>query len=81
MKATAQEVRELSGILKSSDIGIFISTGGFTPDATSETKVRNNHIELIDINRFIDLWIEFFSKMSDEDKSLMSIKPVWFLSE
>ncbi len=81
MKATAQEVRELSGILKSSDIGIFISTGGFTPDAISETKVRNTHIELIDINRFIDLWIEFFSKMTDEDKTLMSIKPVWFLSE
>lgn len=80
-KATAQEVRELSGILKSSDIGIFISTGGFTPDATSETKIRNNHIELIDMDRFIDLWIEFFSKMKDEDKNLMSIKPVWFLDE
>ena len=80
-KATAQEVRELSGILKSSDIGIFISTGGFTPDTTNETKIRNNHIELIDMDRFIDLWIEFFSKMKDEDKNLMSIKPVWFLDE
>ena len=51
-KATAQEVRELSGILKSDDIGIFISTGGFTPDADKEVKIRNNHIEFIDMGRF-----------------------------
>ena len=81
IKATAQEVRELFGILKSDDIGVFISTGGFTPDAINETKVKNAHVELIDLDRFIELWIEFFPKMRDEDKNLMPIKAVWLLDK
>lgn len=80
-KATAQEVRELSGILKSDDMGVFISTGGFTPDAEKEVKIRNNHIEFIDLERFVSLWIEFFNKMSDEDKNLMFIKAIYCLKD
>lgn len=79
IKATAQEVRELCGVLKSDDVGVFISTGGFSMDSEKETKIRNIHIELIDIDKFIDLWIEFFPNMKIEDKKLMMIKPIYIL--
>lgn len=78
-KSTVDEIRQLYGILKDDDIGVFISTGDFTPEAIKETKIKNKHIELININNFIDLWIEFFSNMKNEDKSLMPIKPIYFL--
>ncbi len=51
--ASVHEVRQLMGLLqKDGDIGIFISSGGFTPDAKSTARSSNIHVELIDLNRF-----------------------------
>ncbi|MFO5527371.1 MAG: restriction endonuclease [Cuspidothrix sp.] len=41
------------GVLqKDGDVGIFVSTGGFTSDAKNETRSSHTHIELIDFDRF-----------------------------
>ena len=80
-KATSSEVRQLTGILNSNEIGIFISSGGFSADIKRENRVTNKHIELIDLERFIELWIEFYYKMNEEDKYYMPIKPIYFLEE
>ncbi len=77
--ANVQEIRQLMGLLqKDGDIGIFISTGGFTPDAKTTARSSHIHVELIDMERFISLWQEFYSKLSDEDKKLLPLKPVYF---
>lgn len=79
--ATGPEVRQLMGLLqKAGDVGIFVSTSGFTPDGKAEVKKSHAHVELIDLNRFISLWQEFYNKMNEEDKSLMSIRPIYFLA-
>src|ERR1039458_3485692 len=68
--ATVKEVRELMGLLqKDGDVGLFISTGGFTPDAKTTARTSHVHVELIDFERFITLWQEFYHKISDEDKA------------
>jgi restriction system protein len=64
---------------KEGDVGIFVSTGGFSPDARSTARSSHIHVELIDLARFIGLWQEFYEKMSDGDKSLMPLRPVYFL--
>jgi restriction system protein len=76
---SVKEIRELMGLLKSGDVGIFVSSGGFTSDAKSTARSSNNHIELIDQNRFIELWRDFYDKLSDQDKNLFPLKPVYFL--
>lgn len=81
MKATSQELRQLKGILTSNDIGVFISICGFASDALKEFKHSNPHIELIDLERFIELWQEFYGNMKDEDKALMPISPVYFVDK
>lgn len=79
--ATAQEIRQLMGLLqKEGDVGIFISTGGFTSDAKISARVSHIHVELLDLTRFIALWQEFYDKMKEEDKSLLPLKPVFFLA-
>jgi len=79
--ATVHEVRQLMGLLqKDGDIGIFISSGGFTPDAKSTARSSNIHVELIDLNRFLNLWQDFYQKLNDEDKSLMPLLPIYFLA-
>lgn len=77
--ATVQEVRQLMGLLqKDGDVGIFVSSGGFTADAKTTARSSHVHVELIDLERFISLWQEFHVKLSDEDKFLLPLKPIFF---
>ena len=79
--STVQEIRQLMGLLqKDGDIGIFISSGGFTADAKATARSSNIHVELIDMNRFLHLWQDFYHKLADEDKSLLPLLPVYFLA-
>ncbi len=77
--ASVAEVRQLMGLLqKDGDVGIFISTGGFTPDAKNTARSSHVHVELISLARFIELWQEFYHKLSDEDKSMLPLIPIFF---
>lgn len=77
--ATVQEVRQLMGLLqKDGDVGMLVSTGGFTSDAKSTSRQSHVHVELIDIDRFISLWQEFYPKLTDEDKSKLPLVPIFF---
>jgi restriction system protein len=77
---TVQEIRQLMGVLPKdgSVVGIFISSGGFTADAVREPNHSSDHIELIDLDRFISLWQDFYDNMNDEDKSLLLLKKIYF---
>jgi restriction system protein len=79
--ASVQEIRQLMGLLqKDGDIGIFISSGGFTSDAKTTARSSHVHVELIDLLRFINLWQEFYHKLTDEDKNRMPLIPIYFLA-
>jgi restriction system protein len=80
--ATVQEVRQLMGLLqKEGDVGIFVSTAGFTPDARNAARSSHVHVELIDLNRFISLWQDFYGRLKEEDKSLLPLRPIYFLAQ
>jgi restriction system protein len=79
--ASVQEVRQLMGLLqKEGDVGMFVSTSGFSPDARSAARGSHVHVELVDLNRFITLWQEFYEKLKDEDKNLLPLRPIYFLA-
>ena len=79
--ASVDEIRQLMGLLqKDGDVGIFISSGGFTPDALKQARNSIAHIELIDFERFISLWQQFYEKMSDDDKVYMPLKTIKVLA-
>lgn len=79
--ASVQEVRQLMGLLqKEGDVGMFVSTSGFTPDARTAARGSHIHVELVDLNRFIILWQEFYERLKDEDKSLLPLRPIYFLA-
>lgn len=79
--AAVGEVRQLMGLLqKEGDVGIFVSSGGFTPDAKTTARSSHVHVELIDLSRLIMLWQDFYEKLSDEDRSLLPLVPVYFLA-
>ena len=77
--ATVQEIRELMGLLrKAGDAGMFVSSGGFTSDAKIESRSATVHVELLDLDAFIGLWREFYPKMTEDDKNLLRLKPIYF---
>lgn len=77
---TVAEIRSLLGILnKPGDVGLFVTSGGFSKDSEREGRTSDKHVELIDINRFLKLWKEFYNRMPDEDKNMLPIHPIYFL--
>jgi restriction system protein len=77
--ATVQEVRQLMGLLqKDGDVGMVVSSGGFSAEAKATARGAHVHVELIDLDRFIALWQEFYSKLTDEDKGLLPLVPIYF---
>ena len=68
-------------ILSDEDVGIFVSLGGFTKDAQLEARTQEKRrVTLIDLDKFFELWIEYYSKLSEPAKQQLPIKPVYFLA-
>ncbi len=80
-KVTVKEVRELASLLnKEGEMGLIVSSGGFTADAEVEIRRSARHIEKMDLNDFIGLWEEYYDKMREEDKIYLPLRRVSFLA-
>jgi len=80
-KTSVPEIQQLKGLLQNDgDAGIFVSTGGFTSAALRAIRDSSIHIEAIDLDRFIELWQEYYEKIAEEDKALLQLRKIYFLS-
>ena len=75
----AAEVRALSGVLKAGDIALFVTSGTYSTDARNAATGSDKFIRLIDGDEFIEMWQEYYDKMTDEDKNLLPLKNIAFL--
>ena len=69
-------VRTIIGIAHN-DTPLVFTSGRFADAACVEA--RRNNVRLIDGMEFVELWIEYYSRMSEDDKALMPIEPVYFI--
>jgi len=73
-------IRSLKGLLNSGeDVGLFVTSGRFSNEAERFAREANVHIKLINGEELILLWQQYYSKMSDEDKSLLPLRSIYFL--
>ena len=80
-KVTRDEVAALRGVIHSErEVGLFVSSAGFTTEAVREARSGNVHIELMDMDGFLEHWITQYEKLSEEDRGLLRLKRVHFLS-
>lgn len=80
-KVAAKDVRELEGLLrKEGDIGLIVSSGGFSSEAERELRSSNKHIETMDLQRVITLWQEHYDSLSQSGKALLPLVKVFFLA-
>lgn len=79
-KVPSDDIQKLIGAMpRNSDVGIFVTSGEFSSPAIMQARQSGKHIELIDFDRFIDLWTQHYNKMDDEQKFMLPLHPIHFL--
>lgn len=77
---SSDDIQRLIGTMKrDTDVGLFVTSGDFSQYAKAEARLSGKHIELIDFDRFIDLWTQYYDKMKDEVKTMLPLHPIYFL--
>lgn len=80
-KATREEIASLRGILRQDrEMGLFVSTAGFTSDAVREARQGGVHIDLMDLNGLLEKWTGFYDRLTEEDKGHLRLRRVFFLA-
>jgi len=75
----ASDIRALLGVLRAGDIALFVTSGTFSSDAKNTSTSSREFIRLIDGDEFIDMWQEYYDKMTDDDKNMLPLKRISFL--
>lgn len=80
-KINVEGLRSFMAVLGDQDVGIFVSTGGFTSDAESEARTQEKRkVTLLDLEKLFDLWGQHYEKVVESDKRLLPLKPVYYLA-
>ncbi len=80
-KVTVEGLRSFMALLGDQDVGIFVSTGGFTSEAESEARTQEKRkVTLLDLEKLFDLWVQHYDRVAEADKRLLPLKPVYYLA-
>lgn len=80
-KVSVDGLRSFMALLSDHDVGIFVSTGGFTSDAESEARTQETRkVTLLDLEKLFDLWVEHYDKIAEADKGLLPLRRVYYLA-
>jgi len=63
------------------DAGLFVCIGGFSRDADNFARMQERRkITLIDLERLVELWTEFYPKLDDLASDRLRLTPIYFLT-
>ncbi|WP_371419809.1 restriction endonuclease [Tardiphaga sp.] len=80
-KVDLQTLNSFLAIIETDDVGLYVSTGGFTKDAEEAARRQTaRKITLIDLNRLVDLWIEAYEKLDEKARRRLPLSPIYFLT-
>jgi restriction system protein len=80
-KIAVQEVRSFMAVLSTNDVGIFITTGGFTSEAQNEARQQEiRRISLLAMDDLIDLWVDHYDRLPESEKQLLPLRPIYYLA-
>lgn len=76
-----EELRSFIALVNDDDVGIFVTTGGFTRDAEELARGQERRkITLVDLQALVDLWIEYNDKLENDVHDLFPLEPIYFLA-
>jgi restriction system protein len=79
--ATLEGLRAFLGVLTPQDLGIYVSSGGFTDLVADEARmIELRSVRLISLENFFQLWVQNYEKLTQEAKHRFPLKPIYFLA-
>lgn len=80
-RTSVKEIRSFMAVLAEGDVGLFVAAAGFTKDAEDEVRSQEKRrLMLVDLRRFFDLWVEHYEKIPEAQRSLLPLRPIYFLA-
>jgi restriction system protein len=79
-KVAVDGLRSFLALLGPNDTGVYVSLGGFTSDASSESRSQDSRrVILVDGRELVRLWTEYNARVAESDRALLPLRPIWFL--
>ena len=79
--ATMEGLRTFMGELTPQDLGIFVSSGGFTDQVLhAERSQELRHIRLVTLENFFEYWVQTYDKLTPEARRRFPLKAIYFLA-
>jgi restriction system protein len=76
------DLRSFLAVLGSDELGVFVSSSGFSKDAEIEARNQERRkITLIDLESLFDLWLKHYDKLSQDAKQRFPLRPIYFLAK
>jgi restriction system protein len=72
-------VRAFMEQLRSDDVGIYVSTGGFTSDAEELARTHEKRLTLLNTHKVVTLWKEVYERLDETDRRYLPLKAVYYL--
>jgi restriction system protein len=80
-RINADGVRAFVSLVNEDDAGLFVAIGGFTRDAEDFARMQERRkITLIDLERLVGLWAEFYPTLTDLARERLPLTPIYFLT-
>lgn len=74
-------LKSFLAIVADNDVGLYVSTGGFTRDAEEFARSQERRkITLINLDKIVDLWISNYNKLTDAARRRLPLTPIYFLT-
>jgi restriction system protein len=72
-------VRAFMDQLGPDDVGIYVSTGGFTADAEHLALTHDKRLTLLTTQKLVALWKEAYERLEESDRRFLPLKAVYYL--
>lgn len=80
-RTSVKEIRLFMAVLAEGDVGLFVAAAGFTKEAEDEVRSQEKRrLMLVDLRRLFDLWVEHYEKIPEAQRSLLLLRPIYFLA-
>jgi restriction system protein len=74
-------LRSFMALLGEDDVGLFVTTSGFTKDAQDEARTQEKRkVTLLGLEKLLDLWIQYYEKLDDSARRRLPLQPIYFLA-
>jgi restriction system protein len=78
---TVDGLRSFMAVLGEDDVGLFVTTAGFTKDAQDEARTQaRRKVTLLDLEKLFDLWVEHYDRLDDVARRRLPLQKIWFLA-